>query len=555
MLCSVWALREFLSYIYGQRFLLRTDRSFLRWMTTFKEPEGQVARWLARVRSQFYWPWMSGDVHTWCRTCTQCTKRKAPTKNNVAPMQAMAARYPLQRVGIDILGPLEKSPSENRCVQVLMDYFNKWSAAFSLAKWKPVPWPICWSRITSRTLAPMTTCLATKAAHLKRLRCWRCASCSALRRRDPSHTTHKGMYPGQYDDMLPFDMLANNRSDYESPGVTPAIAMLDRAPSLALSPRATGLHPRDPRAYRPCARAGEGPPEDAATSPNCLHDQHAKELRFSLNDRMWLAMPRRGKLDREWEGPYQVVEVMGPQTYRVRHHERNRSTLVVHSYQIQRYHAKDTIELPDEGEPSVRDGTTRRKKHQPPGAASPPSSEMRESTGRTSLKEGSSVTATAKLYLRFAFTFFMSRGADTDRANEIFPAENEDEDTEATVARSVFVFVSSSTLVSDCLIKYISIVCCFVVAMPSGKRETERKVNAPVNTGPSPNSDERVNNPTEGANEPARESGSLQGRHSIDGSSYCPCCSFLNGALSYPVPQPKGACAPVSRRQFTTLRQ
>ncbi|KRZ95394.1 hypothetical protein T08_7640 [Trichinella sp. T8] len=131
--------------------------------------------------------------------------------------------------------------------------------------------------------------------------------------------------------------------------------------------------------------------------------------------------------------------------------------------------------------------------------------------------------------------------ADTDRANEIFPAENEDEDTEATrrstvvvvgdggvadsnqrqnlsvnilqydeVARSVFVFTSSSTLVSDCLIKYISIVCCFVVAMPSGKRETERKVNAPVDTGPSPNSDERVNNPTEGADEPARESGSLQ---------------------------------------------
>ncbi|KRY24962.1 hypothetical protein T03_6824 [Trichinella britovi] len=61
-------------------------------------------------------------------------------------------------------------------------------------------------------------------------------------------------------------------------------------------------------------------------------------------------------------------------------------------------------------------------------------------------------------------------------------------------------------------VPYISIVCCFVVAMPSVKRETERKVNAPVDTGPSPNSDERVNNPTEGANEPARESGSL---HSI----------------------------------------
>ncbi|KRX30776.1 hypothetical protein T09_10174 [Trichinella sp. T9] len=40
--------------------------------------------------------------------------------------------------------------------------------------------------------------------------------------------------------------------------------------------------------------------------------------------------------------------------------------------------------------------------------------------------------------------------------------------------------------------------------MPSGKRETERKVNAPVNTGPSPNSDERVNNPKEGADDSSR---------------------------------------------------
>ncbi|KRX13256.1 hypothetical protein T07_9103 [Trichinella nelsoni] len=49
--------------------------------------------------------------------------------------------------------------------------------------------------------------------------------------------------------------------------------------------------------------------------------------------------------------------------------------------------------------------------------------------------------------------------------------------------------------------------------MPSGKRETERKVNAPVNTGPSPNSDARVNNPTDRADEPAQGSGPLQINH------------------------------------------
>ncbi|KRX36660.1 Retrovirus-related Pol polyprotein from transposon [Trichinella murrelli] len=34
---------------------------------------------------------------------------------------------------MDILGPLEKISSGNRCVLVLMDYFNKCSAAFPLA--------------------------------------------------------------------------------------------------------------------------------------------------------------------------------------------------------------------------------------------------------------------------------------------------------------------------------------------------------------------------------------------------------------------------------------
>ncbi|KRY42387.1 hypothetical protein T01_2250 [Trichinella spiralis] len=45
--------------------------------------------------------------------------------------------------------------------------------------------------------------------------------------------------------------------------------------------------------------------------------------------------------------------------------------------------------------------------------------------------------------------------------------------------------------------------------MPSGKRETESKGNAPVITCPSPNSDGRANNLVEEAYEPARISGPL----------------------------------------------
>ena len=46
LLAVVTFIRHFKYYLYGQRFLLRTDHGSLRWLCNFKEPEGQVARWL-----------------------------------------------------------------------------------------------------------------------------------------------------------------------------------------------------------------------------------------------------------------------------------------------------------------------------------------------------------------------------------------------------------------------------------------------------------------------------------------------------------------------------
>ena len=46
MLALVWASHHFESYLYGKRFALRTEHSSLQWLHNFKEPEGQVARWL-----------------------------------------------------------------------------------------------------------------------------------------------------------------------------------------------------------------------------------------------------------------------------------------------------------------------------------------------------------------------------------------------------------------------------------------------------------------------------------------------------------------------------
>ena len=38
-------------YLYGKRFLVRTDHSFLRGLMNFKNPDGQIARWIETLSS------------------------------------------------------------------------------------------------------------------------------------------------------------------------------------------------------------------------------------------------------------------------------------------------------------------------------------------------------------------------------------------------------------------------------------------------------------------------------------------------------------------------
>ena len=49
MLALVDSLRHFRCYLLGKKFTVRTDHSALQWLRTFKEPVGQVARWIERL--------------------------------------------------------------------------------------------------------------------------------------------------------------------------------------------------------------------------------------------------------------------------------------------------------------------------------------------------------------------------------------------------------------------------------------------------------------------------------------------------------------------------
>lgn len=78
LLAIIKSLEHFHKYLYGQQFLIRTDHAALKWLMTFKNPEGQVARWIERLQNyDFVIEHRPGRSHTNADTLS---RRPCPLK-------------------------------------------------------------------------------------------------------------------------------------------------------------------------------------------------------------------------------------------------------------------------------------------------------------------------------------------------------------------------------------------------------------------------------------------------------------------------------------------
>ena len=83
LLAVVEAIKRFHPYLYGQSFIVRTDHAALRWLLEFRNPEGQVARWLETLQAyDFTMEHCAGQLHSNanalsrcpCKNCQHCDK-------------------------------------------------------------------------------------------------------------------------------------------------------------------------------------------------------------------------------------------------------------------------------------------------------------------------------------------------------------------------------------------------------------------------------------------------------------------------------------------------
>ena len=90
-----------------------------------------VSKTLAKVRERFYWIHCRRNVEEWCQRCDLCAARKGPRVKQRSPLQLYNVGEPMERVAIDVLGPLPETDQGNKYILIAMDYFSKWPEAYA----------------------------------------------------------------------------------------------------------------------------------------------------------------------------------------------------------------------------------------------------------------------------------------------------------------------------------------------------------------------------------------------------------------------------------------
>ncbi|KAJ8333827.1 hypothetical protein SKAU_G00411460 [Synaphobranchus kaupii] len=136
-------------YLQGSHFLLRTDHASLTWLLNFKDPEGQVARWLEQLQGyDFKIRHRAGRLHGAAQECRYCSRQEE--RDQVSPDVAV-----VQASG-DAEGWLPLTPMELREAQEADSTLGKVRAGWRRGS-VPSGW---WCRQRAQSLRAITACTA-----------------------------------------------------------------------------------------------------------------------------------------------------------------------------------------------------------------------------------------------------------------------------------------------------------------------------------------------------------------------------------------------------------
>ena len=311
-----------------------------------------VNKTIERVKERFYWLGCSRDAKDWCKRCGVCASRRGPRPALKAPMKTYNVGAPLERVALDVMGPLPVSDRGNRYILVIGDYFSKWKEAYAIPdQTAPTVARVVVEEFVARFGVPrqmhsdqgrnFESAVFQEMCHLldidkTRTTPLRPQSDGMVERFNQTMEAMLSKFVSDnqtdWDEHLPLLMMAYRSAEHDTTGFSPSELMLGRQVQLPVDilfgrpdpePRDTSDYASDLR--RRMERVHTFARDNiklASERQKRLYDHRARRRRFKRGDAVRLHNPRRKKgvcpkLTRPWEGPYIVLDCLDDMVYRV----------------------------------------------------------------------------------------------------------------------------------------------------------------------------------------------------------------------------------------------
>lgn len=326
-----------------------------------------VKKTLSKVKDRYFWYNMNNDVEVWCMKCDVCAAKKAPPRKLKAPLQQYNVGAPFERIAIDVLGPLTRSKRGNKFLLVIGDYFSKWMEAIPIPDQEAttiakhlvervvtifgVPLELHsdqGSNFESQVFQELCKILGIHKTRTTPLRPQSDGMVERCNRTiNNMLSAFVASHQRDWDEYVYLLMLAYRSAVHETTGVTPNEMVFGRQVTLPLD-LIIG-RPDNSTSFDTCSeyvlRLEEKIVEIHEFARNRLkiasdkmkrrYDLQTVSHKFALGDAVWLHNPKRNKglsskLQRPWDGPYLIIQILNDVIYRIQKNKRTESRVVHH---------------------------------------------------------------------------------------------------------------------------------------------------------------------------------------------------------------------------------
>ena len=348
---------------------------------------------IARISRHFFWPNMAREIAEFCRTCPECqrTTSRGPPKVPLEPLPVVG--IPFEQLGMDVVGPLERSKAGNRYMLVITDYATRYPEVFALKTVKARNVATCLIQMFSRVGFPRTILTDQGSNFMSELlrQVYQLLGIKGIRT-TPYHPQTDGLTErfnqtlkqmlrkfvsesgADWDSWLPYLLFAYREVPQASTGFSPFELMYGREVRgpLSLLKEAWMGDQEVPEAQNvlsyvlkmrerltSMAQLAQQSLKHAQQRQRNYYDQRARPRSFGPGDKVLVMLPSdTSKLLTKWQGPFEVTRKLGSTTYEVVKPGQKRSRRVLHINLLKEWHERpetgiDALmirQVPDEDE-------------------------------------------------------------------------------------------------------------------------------------------------------------------------------------------------------------